>query len=153
MQAIIQVFEFPPKLSCNILVSLEFLKVINWAYFFYIERADITFPNYKRPRLMLIPYLRVAPVAPVFLTLQDPAKSTKTNFAVINPQSVDFSPFTIGYCSMKTEKMACDREEASFIMVEAVVLWQLPLSNSYNICSAEWTFSSVAPQMLTDPSF
>lgn len=69
MHAIIYVFEFPPKLSCKILVNFEFLKVINWGYFFSIDKAEITFPNYNNPKFILIPSLRVAPVAPVFFIL------------------------------------------------------------------------------------
>lgn len=34
---------------------------------------------------MLIPSFKVAPVAPVFLALYEPAKSTKKNLAVIYP--------------------------------------------------------------------
>jgi hypothetical protein len=36
---------------------------------------------------MFIPYFNVTPVAPVFLALYEPAKSTKKNFAVIKPSS------------------------------------------------------------------
>ncbi len=49
--------------------------------------------------------------------------------------------------------MACDREEASFIKVVAVVLWYPPLSNNAIIWSALVTYSSVTLQMETDPSF
>lgn len=48
-------------------------------------RAEITLPSSNRPKLILIPYLSVTPVAPVFFALYDPAKSTKKNLAVINP--------------------------------------------------------------------
>ena len=47
----------------------------------------MTFPNYKRPKLMFIPYFNATPVAPVFFILYDPAKSTKKNLAVMNPSS------------------------------------------------------------------
>lgn len=77
--------EFPPKLSWSILVSLEFLYDMNWASFLSEERADITFPNSSKPKLILIPSFIVAPEAPVFLTLSDPAKSTKKNLAVMKP--------------------------------------------------------------------
>ncbi len=50
--------------------------------------ADITLPNSNKPKLILIPYFKVTPVAPVFFALSDPAKSTKKNLAVINPSSV-----------------------------------------------------------------
>lgn len=73
---------------------------------------------------MLIPSLSVAPVAPVFFALSDPAKSTNTNFAVINPSYIVDSSLSVnGCCSMNIENMAWDLEEASFIIVAAVVLW------------------------------
>jgi len=40
-----------------------------------------------------MPSFKVTPVAPVFLALYDPAKSTKKNFAVIKPSSVSFESF------------------------------------------------------------
>ena len=82
MHAIIYVFEFPPNESCKILVSLEFLYVINLSFFYY-DNAEITFPSSSKPKFIFIPSFKVAPVAPVFLALYDPARSTKTNFAVI----------------------------------------------------------------------
>jgi len=51
---------------------------------------------------MLIPYFKVTPVAPVFLALSEPAKSTKKNLAVINPSSC----WLRGCCSRKIVKMA-----------------------------------------------
>ena len=41
-----------------------------------------------RPILILQPSLARAPVAPVFATLSEPAKSTKWNFALRNSKSV-----------------------------------------------------------------
>ena len=58
-----------------------------------MDRADITFPNYNNPKLIFIPYFNVAPVAPVFFALSDPAKSTKKNFAVIYPSVLGTSVF------------------------------------------------------------
>ena len=45
-------------------------------------RALITFPKAKRPQLMEMPSLALSPVAPVLLSLSDPARSTKWNLAV-----------------------------------------------------------------------
>lgn len=42
--------------------------------------------------LMFIPYLRVSPVAPVFLALYEPAKSAKKNREWVMPDSAS-SPF------------------------------------------------------------
>ena len=141
--------EFPPKLSWSILVSFEFLKEMNCDYFFYVARAEITFPNSSNPRFMLIPYFRVTPVAPVFLSLSEPAKSTKKNFAVIYP----WSGYAIICCSICRLKMAWDLEEESFISVTAVVLLMLPLSKRLNICEASFTSYSVTPLRDTLPSF
>jgi hypothetical protein len=80
------VFELPPRQSCKIRVSLELRYVMNWSCFFYIfDKAEITLPNYNKPRLIFIPYFNVAPVAPVFFALYEPARSTKKNLAVIYP--------------------------------------------------------------------
>jgi len=56
---------------------------------------------------MLIPYLRVTPVAPVFFALSEPARSTKKNLAVIKPSSYWLNRC----CSRKIVKIACEREE------------------------------------------
>jgi hypothetical protein len=41
---------------------------------------------------MLTLYLKATPVAPVFLILYDPARSTKKNLAVVSPPSLFYSP-------------------------------------------------------------
>jgi hypothetical protein len=70
----------PPKASLRIYVSLEFLKPINCSFFLSIyDKADITFPSCNKLWLIFTPYLKVAPTAPVFLALSDPAKSAKKN--------------------------------------------------------------------------
>ena len=77
-----------------------------------VDKADITLPNYKRPKLILMPSFKAEPVAPVFLALYDPAKSTKKNFALIEPYYAslpfislfEYSEYTI--CLMKMVKMA-----------------------------------------------
>ena len=51
----------------------------------------MTFPKAKRPQLMEIPSLARSPVAPVRLSLSDPAKSTKWNFAVSDSMSSGFA--------------------------------------------------------------
>lgn len=53
-----------------------------------VAKAEITFPSYSSPKLIFIPSFNVTPVAPVFLALYEPARSTKKNLAVINPSSV-----------------------------------------------------------------
>ncbi len=143
--------EFPPKQSWSILVSFEFLYVINWDCFFSIvANAEITLPNSRSPKLILIPSFKVDPVAPVFFALYEPAKSTKKNLAVIKPSSTaDFSFFfssflyksSITCCYIKIVNIACDLDEASFIIVDAVVRWYPPLSSRSSICSEVVTYS------------
>ncbi len=53
-----------------------------------VAKAEITFPSYSSPKLIFIPSFNVTPVAPVFLALYEPARSTKKNLAVIKPSSV-----------------------------------------------------------------
>lgn len=118
-----------------------------------VERAEITLPNSSKPRLMLMPYLSTAPVAPVFFALSEPAKSTKKNLAVIVPSSCYLPLPTSILCLMVMVKIAWERELASFIKVLAVVLFLLPNSKSENICSASATTSSCMPVNVTDPSF
>jgi hypothetical protein len=89
-----------------------------------VAKAEITLPNSRSPRLILIPYFKVAPVAPVFLALSDPAKSTKKNLAVINPSSSFFSYLFFASvvsaryksymmcCYIKIVNIPCDLEEA-----------------------------------------
>ena len=118
-----------------------------------VESADITLPNYKRPRFIFIPSFSTAPVAPVFLALSEPARSTKKNLAVIVPSSCSL-PFPIRMdCLMAIVKMACERELASFMRVLAVVRFFPPLYSSLNIWSASATTSSLTPVRETDPSF
>ena len=61
-------------------------------FFSIVANADITLPSSSKPKLILIPSFKVVPVAPVFLALYEPAKSTKKNLAVMNPSSSSF-PF------------------------------------------------------------
>ena len=154
MHAIIYVFEFPPRQSCKILVSLEFLNVINcYLFFSIVDRAEITFPSSNKPRLIFIPSFKTAPVAPVFFALSEPARSTKKNFAVIVP-SYCYFPFPIMIdCLIVIVKIAWERELASFMRVLAVVLFLLPFYNKRNIWSASATVSSFTPVRVTEPSF
>ena len=60
-------------------------------FFLSLVREDITFPRANNPIFILIPSFIVFPLAPVFLILSDPAKSTKWNFDVIYPEDPSFS--------------------------------------------------------------
>jgi hypothetical protein len=68
---------FPPSESCKIRVNFESLYGIKWFLFYVLVKALITLPSERSPRLILIPSLNVDPVAPVFFSLSDPARSTK----------------------------------------------------------------------------
>jgi len=82
--AIIEVLEFPPNESYNILVSFESLYG-TWAFFFVSSvKAEMTFPRASNPLFIDIPSFKVAPVAPVLFALSLPARSTKWNLATIN---------------------------------------------------------------------
>jgi hypothetical protein len=59
-----------------------------------VDRAEITLPNSSKPKLMLTLSLKATPVAPVFLILSDPARSTKKNFAVVDPPSYPSPPIS-----------------------------------------------------------
>jgi len=130
------VLELPPSESYKILVNFDSLYG-TWLTFPLVSvRAEMTLPKASRPLLMLIPSLSVDPEAPVFLALSDPARSTKWNLAIVKPLSsgsafstlsflgICYSPFffksLIWCCSTEIVKMACEREDVSFMRVEPV---------------------------------
>jgi len=131
IHAIIVVQEFPPRESCSILVSLESQYGTCWALFVSSVKAEITFPNDSKPLLILMPSFIVFPVAPVFLILSLPARSTKWNFATMNsslwltssPPSV-YTPYKSSMicCSIVIVKIAWDLELTLFINVLLVDL-------------------------------
>ena len=136
----------PPRESWRMRVSLELRYGMNYlpeAAFFSSVRAAMTFPRASSPWLIWIPSCRVFPVAPVFLILSEPARSTKWNFAeifssevtgsasgpVASAPSVGYVTLTI-FCSIVTVKIACERDEASFIFVALVIRCVMPLLRS-----------------------
>lgn len=98
---------------------------------------------------MLIPYLKVDPVAPVFLSLYDPAKSTKWNFEDIEPLFYYWSE--IISCLTVIVKIACDRDELSFISVCAVERWSDPFYKMLISSRVVDTESSVSPNIFMLP--
>lgn len=66
----IMVLEFPPRESCSRRVSLEFL--YGTCVLLPSTRAEMTFPNVDRERLILVASFRRWPVAPVLPCLSDP---------------------------------------------------------------------------------
>jgi hypothetical protein len=76
------VLAFPPKDSESSLVSLDSLygtKLLSLPS----VRALITFPKVVRERLIPFASFKVYPLAPVFPTFSDPAKSTRYNFPIL----------------------------------------------------------------------
>lgn len=71
----------PPNESCNNLVSLESLYGIWWV--FPSTKAEMTFPNALKERLIFVAYFIPSPVAPVLLALSEPAKSTKLSLEAL----------------------------------------------------------------------
>ena len=83
----------------------------------------ITLPKTNNPKLILIPSLSTYPTAPVFLSLSDPAKSTKWNLAVVKPSSISQLSFflllllefsfrsSMRWDSMDIVNIACERED------------------------------------------
>ena len=143
-QAIMVVRELPPRLSYKIRVSFELRYGMNYlpaAAFFSSVRAAMTLPSASRPWLIWMPSLSVLPVAPVFLMRSEPAKSTKWNLAemfssLVTGSSPCAASPSAGYvtltifCSIVTVKMACERDDCSFISVELVMRCAMPLLSS-----------------------
>jgi len=75
MDAIIYVFELPPKLSLNRNVSLLSLYGMN--FFGFSDRVFITNPKTVRDLLILAASFRRSPVVEVYFYRSLPAKSTK----------------------------------------------------------------------------
>ena len=73
---------FPPKESCNNLVSLESLYGICWAL--PSTRAEITLPRALSDKLILAAYFIPSPTACVFDCLSEPARSTKLSLPALN---------------------------------------------------------------------
>ena len=69
------VYEFPPRDSCKILVNFESLYGINEPFDLLSVRAFITFPKADNDLLIILASSRVVPLASVFSTFSDPARS------------------------------------------------------------------------------
>ncbi|KAH9420524.1 hypothetical protein DERP_000950 [Dermatophagoides pteronyssinus] len=89
IQAIINVFVLPPRLSCNNLVNFESLNGI--CFDFPSTNADITLPNADNDKLILVASFKRSPAAPVFDCRSLPARSTKfnlPNFTSLDSKSI-----------------------------------------------------------------
>lgn len=130
-----------------------------WAAFLFSSvNALITLPRASRLLFMLIPSLRVDPVAPVFLILSDPARSTKWNLALMYSVGwavcIETSLASSRICySIVMVKMPCEREDAIFISVDAVVRALEPISSCRAISSRDFTVTSFSPYTEIVPFF
>eukprot|EP00123_Amoebidium_parasiticum_P014693 comp22602_c0_seq1/m.34666 comp22602_c0_seq1/g.34666 ORF comp22602_c0_seq1/g.34666 comp22602_c0_seq1/m.34666 type:complete len:333 (+) comp22602_c0_seq1:1550-2548(+) len=156
MHAIISVRLLPPRESCNSLVSFESLYGTWPPLLASSPRALMTLPRASSPELIAMPSLARSPVAPVFLSLSDPARSTKWNFEVrkLSPEPppvllLPSSPSVFRWkgflWSRVRVKMACEREDVWFMFVLAVVRARDPLCRHPSTSSSHVTASSVSP--------
>ena len=141
---IIKVTAFPPRLSCSNRVNVEsrygtcrllpffFFILGNVPSLFVSElvlspplpavNALTTFPNADKLLLMALPSFKRSPVAPVFDCLSLPAKSMRDSFDLMVPKPE--CPLSV--CSIHKVNTACEREDASFIFVFALVRLENP---------------------------
>ncbi len=114
-----------------------------------LTKALITFPNAARLLLILLLSSNLLPVAPVNLTLSDPARSTRLifpTFIYLGQSSViNLSGSTGVIYSTIIIKTACDRLDTSFILVDAVILEFAPFFNNENISFGVLTAHSESP--------
>jgi len=132
------------------------------AIFFSSVSAAITFPRASRPLLIEIPSYIYLPEAPVFFILSEPARSTKWNFAEIFSSDIWTSSLAFSACysttltifwSIVIVKMACERDEPSFIMVELVTRSAIPLLSKAMHSCLDVTNSLLRPSTLIVPFF
>ena len=125
--AIMIVLLAPPRESFKMRVSLEFLYgiyVVVWsaAAIFALDRlllactrALMQLPRTNKLLFMLIPSISLSPVADVFLARSDPARSIRESLLMSS------CCVSMLFCSMRSCKMACDRELVAFSAVAACV--------------------------------
>lgn len=143
------VFEFPPNESCNKRVNFEFLYGM-WVLF-PSTKALITFPSTDSDRLILVASFNRIPVAWVLLWRSEPykrkilqslrkkhkellllnvhndvvhtAKSTSCNLPIFTCSAPLSS---VSLLSTVIEKIACERDDSTFILVAPVARFLLP---------------------------
>mmetsp|Transcript_744 Transcript_744/g.1149 ORF Transcript_744/g.1149 Transcript_744/m.1149 type:complete len:259 (+) Transcript_744:1754-2530(+) len=116
---IIVVFEFPPNDCCKIRVSFEFL---NGMCFFFSTNAFIHCPSADKEALIRFASSNVCPVAPVFPTFSDPAKSTKFKDPCLTV------PVAASFCNTRMIKTEWDLDDTAFIFVDATTRLFAPTS-------------------------
>ena len=103
--------------------------------------ALITLPNAERLLLMFAPSLSLSPVAPVFETRSEPARSTRLIVARV---SFCWPAITI-FCVILMMKIECDRLDVAFMFVDATARISCPWSISAWILAWESTAISWRP--------
>ena len=103
----------------------------------------ITRPRVTRLRLMFLASFKVWPSAPVFAIRSEPARSTRYRVPVLQEPSM---LLTIMIVMMKRQ---CEREDASFILVDAVALFLDPFFIVSITSNALLTYLSVKSAIYT----
>ena len=98
-------------------------------------RALMTLPKAVSERLILMPSLSVAPVAPVLLCLSEPARSTRLSF----PALMRYSPFYYSPVSMYMVKIEWERLDVAFIWVSATLRLPVPKFMARSISGIDLT--------------
>ncbi len=143
MVAIITVLQLPPRESFSILVSLESLKGTKKPFFVLSPRALMQFANARREVLIFAPSLNLMPLFSVTVPLSEPARSISDNF----PQRTYSSVFLVlSFTLSWIWKMACEREEVWFALVDSVVLLLFPIWSKLITWLGSWTWNSVTPE-------
>mmetsp|Transcript_12362 Transcript_12362/g.33354 ORF Transcript_12362/g.33354 Transcript_12362/m.33354 type:complete len:289 (+) Transcript_12362:137-1003(+) len=134
----IKVFAVPPRLSLSNCVSLWFLygtKPLRPSR----VRASVTSAKAVKDLLISIVSLMVSPIAPLFFSRSEPAKSQRRIF----PTIADWA--SLSPTSIEIVRNRCERELSEFICVAATFRRETPSSMSCNNCSGCWTVRSSAP--------
>ena len=141
--ASITVTELPPSDSCSTRVSFELRYGMKTFLFFFAcsARALITLPSAESDLLMLAPSLSLSPVAPVFATRSEPARSTRLMVA----RTSFCWPAITSFCCSRMMKIECERDDVAFICVAATARAALPWSISFAIFSFVSTLISCRP--------
>eukprot|EP00966_Prymnesium_polylepis_P105610 2446065-Prymnesium_polylepis.1 len=118
------VTELPPSDSCSTRVSFELRYGMKTflPFFDCSASALMTLPSAESDLLIFAPSLSLSPVAPVFETRSEPARSTR----LIVARTSFFWPPITSICCILMMKIECEREEVAFMFVAATARWSFP---------------------------
>eukprot|EP00968_Pinguiococcus_pyrenoidosus_P020185 scaffold2319_cov248-Pinguiococcus_pyrenoidosus.AAC.5 len=133
------VLELPPSEFCSSRVSFESLN--GTCVLRPSVSALMTWPRALRLLLMFLASSSCVPVALVFLTISDPARSTST----ILPVFVEL--LSVLVLVISTVKTLCDREDPEFMPVAATARFDAPLAMVDSSSSGPVMYCSVTPEM------